>query len=133
MRTAPLLFLACAACSSASGPTPAGSFPVTLHSASGELELVLDSTAGSPTVGTDAIEITVTRAGDGGSLDGLDLTAVPWMPAMDHGTSSPTVTPQGGGKFVVSNLYFYMPGVWELKLGFTGPVTDHAEPEFQVQ
>ncbi len=134
MRLPPwLLLLAAAACGGSPDPAPADAFPLTVHSASGALTLVLRPTPDPPTVGTDAMELTVSMADGGVPSTDLDVSVVPWMVAMDHGTSAPTVTPEGGGRYLVTNLYFYMQGVWELRLGFTGPVTDHAEPQFQVQ
>jgi hypothetical protein len=31
-----------------------------------------------------------------------------------------------------TNVYVYMPGRWELKTTFSGPMQDHAAPAFQV-
>lgn len=127
-----LALFACAGCSSASGPSSSGSFPILVTSDSKALHVELDASP-PPTVGTDTIELTVTRASDGAPQDGLTVTVVPWMPAMDHGTSTPTVTPEGNGKYLVTELYLFMPGTWVLKTSFAGPVADHAEPEFEIQ
>jgi hypothetical protein len=43
------------------------------------------------------------------------------------------VTAEGGGKYLVTDLYFFMAGTWVLKTTFSGPVTDHAEPTFELQ
>lgn len=56
-------------------------------------------------------------------VDGLSLVVVPWMPAMGHGASiAPTVTPQGAGDYLVTNVVLPMPGTWELRV--TGVGTD---------
>jgi len=69
----------------------------------------------------------------GASIDGLSIDVTPWMPAMGHGASvQPTVTPQGEGKYLVDNVYLFMPGVWELRSVFAGSSTDRAAPSFQV-
>jgi hypothetical protein len=50
------------------------------------------------------------------------LTVVPFMPEHGHGSSvRPAVSAKGNGVYVVSNLYFPMPGVWR--------VTIHIEPQ----
>ena len=86
-----------------------------------------------PTVGTNTVELTVTRVSDGAPEDGLTVAIAPWMPAMDHGTSTPTVTSEGGGKYRVTDLYLFMPGTWVLRTSFSGSMSDHAEPEFEIQ
>ena len=119
------------ACSSASSSTT-GQLPVTVTSDSGSLHVEL-SASPPPIVGTNRMELTVTRASSGAPLDGLSVSVVPWMPSMDHGTASPTVTAEGGGKYAVTDLYFFMPGTWVLKTTLAGPVSDHAEPTFELQ
>jgi hypothetical protein len=127
-----LALAACAGCSSASGASSSGSFPIMVTSDSKTLHVELGASP-PPVVGTNTVELTVTRVADGALQDGLTVDVVPWMPAMDHGTSSPTVTPEGEGKYRVSELYLFMPGTWVLKTSFSGPVSDHAEPEFEIQ
>jgi hypothetical protein len=107
---------------------------MTVTSDSGSLHVELTSTPNPPVVGTNRVELTVTRASDGAPQEGLSVDVLPWMPAMDHGTSTtPTVTAEGGGKYLVTNLYFFMAGTWVLKTNFSGPVSDHAEPTFELQ
>jgi len=129
-----LVLAACsAACSSSAGPSSVGTFPMTVTTDSGSLRVELTSTPNPPVVGTNSVEITVTRASDSAPQEGLSIDVVPWMPAMHHGTSSPTVTAEGGGRYLVSDLYFFMAGTWVLKTTFSGPVSDHAEPTFELQ
>jgi hypothetical protein len=121
------------ACSSPSSSSLSNQFPVTVTSDSGLLRVELTASP-APVVGTDEIEMSVTKLEDGTPLDGMTVAIVPWMPSMDHGTSvTPTVTPEGGGKYLVSDLYLFMAGTWELKISFSGPMSDHAEPTFQLQ
>jgi hypothetical protein len=127
-----LALAACAACSSASSPSAGTSFPFSVTSDSRSLHVELEASP-PPVVGTNTLELTVTKVSDGTPQDGLTIAVVPWMPAMDHGSSTPTVTAEGGGKYLVTELYFFMPGTWVLKTSFSGPVSDHAEPEFQIQ
>jgi len=123
---------ACVGCSSGSGASASGSFPISVMSDSRSLHVEL-SASPPPIVGNNTVELTVTRVSDNAPQDGLEVSVLPWMPAMDHGTSSPTITPEGGGKYLVTNLYFFMPGTWILKTSFSGPLSDHAEPEFEIQ
>lgn len=49
----------------------------------------------------------------------VDLTAIPalilWMPSMGHGSSPTTVEQVDTGSFRARNVFFIMPGEWELK------------------
>jgi hypothetical protein len=127
---------ACAACSSAS-PAPTGTFPAdpytTTTSDSGGLVVDLRTSPQPPSRGTNEVELTITRASDGTPVDGLSLDVVPWMPAMEHGTSSPTVTAEGGGVYLVTEVYLYMPGVWDLRTAISGAATDNATPQLTIQ
>ena len=54
---------------------------------------------------------------DGSPVDGLEVAVEPFMPAMGHGTSTPTLhAAEGNGKYLLTEVYLYMPGVWELRL-----------------
>jgi hypothetical protein len=87
-----------------------------------------------PAMGTNALELTVTDAADGTPRDDLVVAVSPWMPAMNHGSSSiPTVTPQGHGKYLVTEVYLFMPGLWQLRTSFSGGVTDHVAPAVEIQ
>ncbi len=127
-----LVAVLCAGCSSAPDPSASGSFPISVTTDSKSLHIEL-SASPPPGVGSNTLELTVTRVSDDAPQDGLSVSVVPWMPAMDHGSSTPTVTPEGGGKYRLTDLYFFMPGTWVLKTSFSGPLSDHAEPEFQIQ
>ncbi len=64
----------------------------------------------------------------------LAIAVKPWMPAMNHGSSAtPTITPEGHGKYLVSEVYLFMPGRWEMRTSFSGGVTDHAAPAFDIR
>jgi YtkA-like protein len=127
LRLLPAVLLA--ACSS-SGAT---SFPLRLESESGALSITLAPASGAPTVGTGSFEMTVTGPDGGAPPDGLDIQVVPWMPAMGHGTAPATVSSMGGGKYLLGDVYLFMPGTWELEISFSGAVTDHADPTFEIQ
>jgi hypothetical protein len=130
------------ACSSAGGTPPpsgtnAGSFPETAYAiAMGDamhVKVEMRTAPQPPVAGVNEALIALTDTQTGAPVDGADIAVVPWMPAMGHGTSIvPTVTPQGDGKYLVTNLSFFMPGTWELRTTFSGAVTDHAVVSFQV-
>jgi hypothetical protein len=121
------------ACSSPSSSSLSDQFPVTVTSDSGLLRVEL--TIPTPlVVGDDQVEMSITRIADGSPLDGMTVSIVPFMPSMGHGTSViPTVTAEGEGRYLVTNLYLFMPGTWELRTSFSGPMSDHAEPTFELQ
>lgn len=118
----------CISCSSAKVP----SANVTVTSVSGTLHVALHMMPDPPTLDTNSAEITVTRVADSAPVDGLTVTVMPWMPAMNHGSSNPQVMPEGNGKYLVTLIYLYMPGLWDLKTGFAGPVTDNVVLPVQI-
>lgn len=109
------------------------SLPVALQSASGALQVVLNGTPSPPALGEDTFEMAITNSDGGAPVTGLTLTVVPWMPAMGHGTSTvPTVSESPPGTYVISNVDFFMAGVWELRTAISGPVTDNVTPSFNI-
>lgn len=48
-----------------------------------------------------------------------DLESTPdvllWMPSMGHGSSPTVVTPLGGGLYRATDVFFIMPGEWQIK------------------
>jgi hypothetical protein len=128
------------ACSDASqGQTSAaGTFPtdayLTQTTDAGKCRIeVRTSPSQPPTRGTFDIQLTVVDATTGKPMDGLAVTAVPWMPAMGHGTSvTPTVTPAGEGHYVLSNVSMFMPGTWQLRTTITGEANDSVTPQLQI-
>jgi hypothetical protein len=132
------MVLAVAACSSAHPPAAGpASFPMDAYSTTtsdtGALVIDVRTSPQPPSVGTNEIQLSVTKASDGSAVDGLTLDVEPWMPSMGHGTSTPAVTPQGGGVYLVSEVYLYMQGVWTLRTTISGPMSDHATPQLDIQ
>jgi hypothetical protein len=61
----------------------------------------------------------------GDDLPGLSIVTVPYMPDHGHGTSiTPLTTDEGGGRYVLSPLYLYMGGYWEITLKVRPPAAD---------
>lgn len=107
---------------------------LTLQSSSGQLTVALRSNPEStPILGENTVQYTITDE-SGAPEDGLTLTVVPWMPSMGHGTSAkPIISDEGGGVYLVQNVYLFMSGVWQLQTQITGPVTDSVAPSVDVQ
>jgi hypothetical protein len=121
-----------AACSSTT-PFPASAL-TTLTSDQGKLAIILHSAPYQPLiVGLQCVELVVTDPSTGAGIDGLAITMTPWMPAMGHGTSvTPLLTPLGQGRYVFTDVSLFMPGVWELRTQFSGPVEDSVDPTFHL-
>ena len=129
------LAVACTACSSGSGPAPtfvAEAF-ITSTTDSGALRVELRTSPQPPVRGEVDAQFVVTRIDDGTPVDGLTLRIQPWMPAMNHGAVAPTIAAQGNGTYLVTELDLFMPGHWQLRTDVSGPVTDHVEPDFDIQ
>ncbi|MGD0524696.1 MAG: FixH family protein [Polyangiaceae bacterium] len=125
------------ACSSPNPAAETGAFPsdayATVTSTSGALVLAVRTSPQPPSVGTNEVQLTITHASDGTPVDGLTVAVEPWMPSMEHGTSTTTVTPQGGGVYLVTSVYLYMQGVWALRTTVSGPMSDDAAPQLDIQ
>jgi hypothetical protein len=125
-----LALAACAIVACSAGAAPAAGFPadayVTATSDSGALLIAVRTNPQPPARGTNDVELTVTHAADGSPAPGLTLAVQTWMPAMNHGSASPTIREEGGGNYLVSSVYLYMPGSWQLRTTFSGPLDDHA-------
>lgn len=85
-----------------------------------------------PTRGVNALKLFVTHTADGAAATDVAVDVVPFMPAMGHGSSvKPTVAPGSEpGTFTVSGLYFFMPGLWEIRTTIAS--SDHAIAKFDV-
>jgi hypothetical protein len=86
-----------------------------------------------PSRGVLAVEYNVNDEG-GNPMNGLTFDVVPWMPEMGHGASTtPTVSNAGPGRYVISNVEFFMPGQWVLRTTITGAAEDSITPSFEIQ
>ena len=120
------------ACGPASAPDPTTDETTTATSDSGALHLAMIGHPSPLVVGDNEVDFLVTDS-TGTPVDGLNMTVVPFMPAMDHGTATTTVVPMGGGHYSAQNIYAFMPGRWILETTFAGPIDDHATPSFEIQ
>jgi hypothetical protein len=106
---------------------------VTLSSDESKLVIEIRTAPNQPPErGVASVQLVVTDV-NGVPQEGLDVAAMPWMPAMGHGTAVQPIASSGGkGAYVLDNVYLYMPGHWELRTSFSGSVTDRATPAFDV-
>jgi len=87
-----------------------------------------------PIRGVIAVKLSVTNAANGDTQDGLTLSVNPVMPVMGHGSSTvPQVSAIGDGVFVITDMYLFMAGRWNLDITFAGSVTDNATIPLDVQ
>jgi hypothetical protein len=107
----------------------------TVTSDGGTLLIALRGAPYQPLVaGTDCLQLVVTDASTGASVDGLSITMTPWMPAMGHGADTiPLLTALGEGRYVFTGVGLFMPGEWQLRTEFSGQVVDRVEPTFNVE
>lgn len=124
-----------AGCSSGTGPSagfPASPLGTTMTD-SGMLRVELWTSPQPPSRGGIDAQLRITDAKTGAPEDGLALKILPWMPVMNHGSIEPTITPQGEGKYLVTDVDLFMAGLWELRTTISGPRSDHVAPRFEIQ
>ncbi len=122
-------------CSGGTGPS--AEFPATAFSTimtdSGAMRVEVRTSPQPPVRGGIDAELTITDGATGAPCDGLTLQIRPWMPVMNHGAIMATVRPEGGGKYLVTEIDLFMAGLWELRTTISGSVSDHVAPQFQIQ
>ena len=123
----------CSSPASADGASFSGSPFASFTTDGGKLHVDLRTAPDQPpSRGVENVELVV-HDESGAAVSGLTIDVVPWMPAMGHGASlQPRVEAAGEGRYVVSDVHFFMPGDWQLRLTFSGPVEDHAAPVLQI-
>lgn len=107
----------------------------TVASQSGALEFAVHTGPDQPpTRGLSTVSLDITDATTGEPRDDLDLTVVPWMPAMGHGTSvKPSIDAEGGGRYTIGRVNMYMGGAWDLRIAISGAETDRATVHFTIR
>jgi hypothetical protein len=124
------------ACGSSSHSDASLSFPetamMTVTGSENHLNVAIRSSPQPPVLGLTNFELTVTDS-EGNPVSGLQLSVVPWMPQMGHGTSiTPTVKEVNPGIYQVTQVYLFMPGEWALRTSFSGSVSDSIAPDFNI-
>ena len=87
-----------------------------MTSSSGTFRATLRASSDPPPLGEQTVAMDVVYVDGGAPATGLSLTVVPWMPAMEHGTSIvPAVSETAAGTYSIDNAYLFMPGIWEMR------------------
>ena len=134
--TSMIIMASALGCSAPNAPVEA-TFPeaplTTLKSDNGALAIeIRTSPEQPPGRGISSVEYTITDQG-GRPRDDLELSVVPWMPAMGHGASTkPTIEAKGEGRYVVSGVSMFMPGRWELRTAISGALQDRTTLALQI-
>lgn len=131
-----LTVLAAGCGATAPDTTPEVSFAAaptqTVTTSTGALRVEVRWSPEVPVKGADAAQLTFLDA-QGAPVDGLDVEVVPWMPAHGHGTSiQPVANAAGPGAIVVSPIYLYMSGQWQLRMNISGTVDDSAVATIEI-
>ena len=105
----------------------------TVSSTSGQLQIDVRWWPPTPVKGQNAAQLTFHRT-DGVSVDGVQASVLPWMPAHGHGTSiQPQSTIAAPGVVVASPIYLYMPGQWQLRITISGADDDAAVATVEIR
>jgi hypothetical protein len=124
-------------CSGEPPPPGEGSFPAdpfaAVQSDDGALVIEIRTAPSQPPQrGITDAELRVSD-GAGNPVSDLDVDVEPWMVDMGHGApTDPVVAAEGGGRYTASNVNFFMPGRWELRMTFGGGLVDRAAVELQI-
>jgi hypothetical protein len=105
---------------------------LTTPSADGTLTIALRTAPTQPPargIFTGQFEVTDQN---GAPVTGLTIEVTPWMPDMGHGSTLPTVSEVGDGKYLLEEVNLFMPGLWELRTTITGKATTTADPQLQM-
>ncbi|MBX3232403.1 MAG: FixH family protein [Labilithrix sp.] len=80
--------------------------------------------------GMNAITVEVLDANKA-PLDGANVSLSLWMPDHAHGSArTPKVTPMGGGKYEISEVWLPMAGLWRFRIGVTANGAPPKEADF---
>lgn len=89
---------------------------------------ILESVPAPPAKTTNSVRVAIVDASNA-PVDGALVTLTPFMPDHGHGSAVvPVVTPQGGGIYLVDDVYLAMAGLWR----FTISVTPAGQPAQEV-
>lgn len=100
----------------------------------GDFKVAIATSPVQPVTGTNQLRLYVFK-GMGTPVTGATIDVEPWMPGHGHGsTEVPIVAEDGDGWYTVSNVFYTMPGYWELYIDIDDAVdTDSVTFEFNVQ
>ena len=83
--------------------------------------------------GSNSFEVYVRDANSDAPAAELELSMLPFMPAMGHGSGmSPTITSLGEGHYECAGVLLNMAGRWHLRTTITGARSDYVAFEVDV-
>lgn len=83
--------------------------------------------------GSNSFEVQLRDASTGAPATGLEMSLVPFMPAMGHGSGvSPTISSLGDGHYACSQVLLNMAGRWQLRTTISGARSDYVAFEVDV-
>ncbi|MBI2394880.1 MAG: FixH family protein [Deltaproteobacteria bacterium] len=72
------------------------------------------------TRGSNNFTMTIRAGALAPTKDKTNVEVIVWMPSMGHGApNDPTLVEKGDGNYRVEDVYFSMPGTWELTVNVT--------------
>jgi hypothetical protein len=87
-----------------------------------------------PIRGANQIELQIHATDTGVPVDGLEVSMLPFMPAMGHGAAThPQASALGNGRYQVDNVSLPMSGLWELRTTISGAQSDYVAPRVEVE
>lgn len=99
-----------------------------------DFKVAISASPVQPVTGTNELRFYVFK-GMGTPVTGATIDVEPWMPGHGHGsTEVPVVSEDGDGWYTVSNVFYTMPGYWELYIDIDDSVdADSVTFEYNVQ
>lgn len=89
--------------------------PAERKSEEGNFVIRVQTEPSHPTVGNNVVTLTIIDGRAGTPVEGVMIEATPWMTVHGHGSSKKTrVREKGKGIYVVEDVFFTMPGDWDL-------------------
>jgi hypothetical protein len=129
MRLAAFGCLVALGCSSGNEPDPP---PSVVRSESGALEAELIKPSAVER-GANRFELELRDASTGAAAAGLEVSVVPFMPAMGHGSGvSPEVSSLAEGHYECTQVLLNMAGRWQLRTTISGVRSDYVAFEVDV-
>lgn len=120
------------------GPLTFPTTPLTTFTSDGkDLAIELRTAPQQPVVvgPTGEGQLRISDVSTGAPVDGLQIAVTTWMPVMGHPCSpvAISVSPQGGGVYLLTPFLASMKGACEVKLTFSGEKSEHAvSPTFDI-
>lgn len=106
-----------------------------LLSEDGHFEARFVADPNPPVSGMNQVTMELWAGEDETPVVGAQVEVEPWMPGHGHGSpEEPEVIEEGEGKYLISNIFYNMPGDWELRVDVhADEKTDHFVISYDVK